>query len=134
MSKLFSLVVEVINGEIQEFPVTMEFPCELLVPVGETVIRDYDSSVNFVIAKRVFLVRYGNSVFGTTTFKNLAGFLQYMNAICHCCTECGSYVLTANGCFLTINGCDIVIQPCRGIQLMANGCNLTINGCTINLN
>jgi len=126
--------VEVINGEIQEFPVTMTFPCELIIPVGESVIRDYDSSVNFVIAKRVFLVRYGNSVFGTTSFKNLTGFLQYMKALCHCCSECGSYVLTANGCYLTINGCHIVIKPCQGIVLKANNCLLTINGCSINLN
>lgn len=134
MGKQFSLVVEVINGEIQEFPVTMTFPCELITPVGELVIRDYDSSVNFIIAKRVFLIRFGNNVFGTTTFKTLSGFLQYQGANCGkcACTSCPALI---NGCYVLINGCTVdMCNGCTSHEITINNCSVLINGCQALLN
>lgn len=76
---------------------------------GEAIVRDYDA--NFcIVNKRVFLIRYGNDVFGTTEYTTKAAFSQFMNN--QCCGECvHPHTLIYNDCILSYNGCDLK-YPC----------------------
>ncbi len=96
-----------INGEFQESPVTMEFPCGKVQAVGETVVRQYD--INWcIVAKKVFLFRYKGNVFGTTQFADKDQFFQYQKSNCACCQdeEC---ITLLDGCIVTLKGCNVIL-------------------------
>lgn len=105
--KSIAIRASTINGEIQEFPPTYYFPCSQVIPQGETIIREYDLDW-CIVAKKVFLVKYQNNVFGTTQFVSMDEFLAYKESYCaSCCISCvikvGNCVLLYNGCSLTYN-------------------------------
>ena len=103
MSKTFQLQVNTINGEFLEFPETYEIKCDHIFPVGSAVIKNFDENMN-VVAKKVFLVRYGQNVFGCQQFKTVDEFYQFLEGACQCC-PCVECLVLINGCFMQINGC-----------------------------
>ena len=132
MAKSFQLSASTINGEIQEYPVLFDMPCDEVTVVGTAIVRDYDSSVNFIIAVQVLLILYKQNVFGTTEFKNAAQFYQYLEAECQCCPTICSLMI--NGCNATVVGCYAVIDTTGCFTtFFINGCNATINGCGLTL-
>lgn len=133
MSKLFVFPADVINGEIQETPVDFTFDCDKVLPMGEVVYRDFDSGVNFIIAKRVFLVKYGEQTFGSTLFQTRSAYEQYVGLQCQCCpcVECFPYI---NGCTITLNGCSIQMCGCTYHNALINNCEIQLNGCDALLN
>ena len=105
--KTIAIRASTINGAIQEFPPTYYFPCSQVIPQGESIIRDYDTN-DCIVAKKVFLVKYGQNIFGTTQFESMVEFLLYKESYCaSCCISCvikvGNCVLLYNGCSLTYN-------------------------------
>jgi hypothetical protein len=99
--KSFQFVADTINGEIQEFPVAFTFKCGSVVAVGVEVIRQY-TVTDCIESRRVFLIRQGSNVFGSSAFKSTTEFINYVNAACDCCHSI-CYILI-NGCFARING------------------------------
>lgn len=108
-SKSFKFVADTVNGEIQEFPPTMTFTCGTVEAVGVEIIRAY--TINDCIESvRVFLIRQGNNIFGSKSFKTKAEFLQYLNTSCACCQEAVRCYLLINGCYMRINGFSICLK------------------------
>lgn len=133
MAKLFKFTANTINGELQEFPASFEFDCDRISPIGMAVIRDYDDLLN-IVARKVFLVLYNGETFGTTQFKSISDYDQFIKVNCQCCpSRC---IVLLNGCHLQLNGCDFVLdEPMTNeCDLLMNGCNMTINGCNAGLN
>lgn len=97
------------------------------------MVKSFDDDLG-IVAKRVFVVQYNNHSFGSTQFKSLSDFNQYVSATCQCCPQ--RCVILVNGCNLQLNGCDFVLDEPFEAQcdLLVNGCNLTINGCNFGLN
>ena len=105
MPEFFSIVADTIDGAIQEFPKKIEMVCGKAHGEGVQIIRDYDA--NFcIVNKRVFLVRYGKHLFGTTQFVSRVEFEQFMNDQCchHCVHE---HTLVYDDCILSYNGCTL---------------------------
>ncbi len=133
MSKSLSFTADTINGEIQEFPATFNFPCDKILPIGVSVVKSFDENLA-IVAKRVFAIEYNAQSFGSSQFKSLEDFNQYRGVACQCCPfHCAILI---NGCYLLLNGCRFVIDqrtvnPC---SILLNGCNLTLNGCNLNYN
>lgn len=100
MDKSFPLLIKVINGDVQEFPVEFYFKCSQLVPEGPAIVR-YFNEDQCSVGMKVFYLRYGQELFGSTQFRTTTDFWNYWGALC--------------------NG----PQP---IQLLLNGCNMIING------
>ncbi len=102
--KTIAIIAKTINGAIQEFPPTYYFPCSQVFPEGESIIRDYDDNY-CIVAQKVFLVKYGNNIFGTTQFDSMTEFLAYKDSYCaSCCQGC---VIVVDGCVLIYNDCDL---------------------------
>lgn len=102
--KTIAIRASTINGAIQEFPPTYYFPCSQVLPQGEAIIRDYDVN-DCIVAKKVFLVKYQNNVFGTTQFVSMVEFLTYKESYCaSCCQAC---VIEFDGCVLLYNDCSL---------------------------
>lgn len=130
-SKSFQFIADTINGVIQEFPAPFYFPCDQIVPLGVQIVRDFDDDL-CIVAKRVYVIRYGQDLFGSSSFNSLTGFLQYMKALCNCCPTAINCDVLFNGCALLFNGCEIQLGGCRGnYTFIMNGCDITINGCTV---
>lgn len=131
MGKSLQFVADTIDGEIQPTPGLFNFPCGKVTPIGVNVVKSYDENLS-IVAKRVFEVNYNNHSFGSSQFKSLSDFNQYVGVVCQCCPfHCA---ILMNGCVVLLNGCNFVlsqkkINPCA---ILINGCNLTINGCDIN--
>ena len=109
MRTSFSFTADTINGAIQERPKIFTLDCECVIPIGVDIVRDFDESL-CIVAKRVFLIRYNQDVFGTCQFKSLEEFIQYKNLACSCCQDTVECVLLINGCNATINGCNLLYQ------------------------
>lgn len=98
MSKKIVINVSTIDGQIQDEPVPIQFNCDgSLQAVGESIVRDYDARY-CIVAKKVFLFRVGQKVFGSHDFTTYDEFAQYVN------TRCRGGV-TINDCFVEINQC-----------------------------
>lgn len=128
-SKGFPFTAQTVNGLIVNDPVTVIMRCDKVQPVGEAVVRGFDPDY-CIVAIKVFLVLFNGDVYGTTDFKSLQDYWQYVGRQCKCCeTLC---YFTINGCLATINGCilpfDSSTTPC---QLFINGCAAAINGCLL---
>ena len=99
MDKSFSLDIEVINGQVQEFPTKMFFRCDLVHPVGETLVRYFDDEMCSVV-KKTFYLRVGQDLFGTNQFKTVKEFRQFQSTVC-----CGEGVIVfIDGCSALIDG------------------------------
>ena len=103
MGKFITIIASTINGRIQEFPQTFNLKCNEVIPVDETIVRDFDSNLD-IVAKRGFLVRVGEQLLGTTQFKSKEDFLKYKSVNCACCSPSEDCFLYVNGCIVTING------------------------------
>lgn len=101
MSKLLTIIANVYNGEFIT-PRSFDFPCESAIPIGESLIRNFDQNACIVV-KKVFLVQVGETTFGSTQFKTLDDFNSFKNNQCKCCPE--PCFIVYNGCNLTYNGC-----------------------------
>lgn len=133
MAKTLQFIADTIDGEIQPTPGVFNFPCDKVIPIGVNVVKSFDDMLD-IIAKRVFEVEYNHHNFGSTQFKSLSDFQQYVSASCQCCpAKC---IILVNGCNLQLNGCDFVLDSplTPACFLVINGCNITFNGCAINLN
>lgn len=110
MKKEFPFNYTYYNGEFFEFPATVYFPCNSsqVQPQGLQVIASTDSEEN-VLGNRIFLVRYGVNLFGSTEFRTLQDFWQYMNAYCQPCPPRFCY-FTINDCYAEINGCNVLYK------------------------
>lgn len=85
-SYAIKIVADTVNGEILEFPLTVDADCLQVIAIGPSVVRDFDA--NFcVVAKSVFLVQFGQNVFGTTQFSTIEEFNSYRDSVCVCCDE-----------------------------------------------
>lgn len=100
--KSFNLKVVTINGEIKEFPEIITFPCNQVIAVGESLVRNYDSN-NCIVVKSVFLFRYGVNVFGTTQVKDIAQWNQLVSVLCIPC---------AQPCQVFFDDCPIMFDDC----------------------
>lgn len=99
MDKIIPLYVTVINGEVQENPVLIRFRCDGMVPLEKAIdiVRYFDDAL-CQVAKRIFLFRYEQNVFGTSQFKTVADFWQWHTAMC------GTNYFLLNGCRMILNG------------------------------
>jgi len=106
VGKRFKITVNIIDGNVLQFPQTLWFDCDLVKPADEGVIRQFNSS-ECIVARKSFLFTYQGRRFGTNEVSTLQEFIAYRNSNCvtqdvdNCC-----YV-TFNGCFLTYNGSNI---------------------------
>lgn len=99
MDKLFSLTIDVANGEVKEFPIQMFFRCDLVAPIGQTIIRYFNDDMCSV-ARKTFYIRYGEDLFGTNQFKTVKEFRQFQSTVC-----CGEGVIVfIDGCSALIDG------------------------------
>lgn len=100
--KYFSLTVDVINGEVKEFPQTFNFRCDTVVPIGNTIIRYFTDDM-CQVAHKTFYIRYGSDLFGTSQFTTEQQFWDF--------TNCYPSVTFAymNGCYLRLNGRNALI-------------------------
>lgn len=104
--KTIAIIAKTVNGAIQEFPPTYYFPCSQVFPEGESIIRDYDDNY-CIVAQKVFLVKYGNNIFGTTQFETMTEFLAYKDSYCGaCCVKTCPIII--DECVLTYNGCELI--------------------------
>lgn len=95
MADFVQLEVDVINGEVQEFPVLMNFRTDILIPVGQTIIRYFNEAMCSV-AKRTFLMSYGLESFGTCQLQTSADFWQL--------------VYESNASYLNMDGCNVLMD------------------------
>lgn len=105
MPRQLPITVVTYNGEFLEHPKLMYFDCDLVVYVGMYNARNYDEN-DCIVVKRAFGFLYGNDLWQTFDFKNVAEFIAFRDAYCvptspSCCT------ITYNGCTVTYNGMDI---------------------------
>jgi hypothetical protein len=99
MDKIFSLPIDVINGEVKEFASLMYFKCDQLLPIGEAIVRYFDEEM-CQVAKKTFYLNYGGQLLGTPQFKTITDFWKFQKLAC-----CGdAYDLFIDGCQLLIDG------------------------------
>lgn len=55
--------------------------CDLVNPLGEKVVRQYDKNL-CIVSRKVFIVYYGGHLFGTTEFSDITEFTDYRNDQC----------------------------------------------------
>lgn len=96
MASYVKILIDVINGEVQEFPVSMNFRTDLLKPVGEHIVRYFNDRMCSV-AKKTFLMNYGQEVFGTCEFTTVNGFWEKTQIM-------GVKYVLIDGCNATIDG------------------------------
>jgi hypothetical protein len=132
LGKHVNFRADTINGEIQEFPPTFELDCSRVHAIGESIVRDYDDNFN-IVAKKVFLVSYGKQTFGSSQFKTLDEFNDYLGVSCRCCpcVECFPFI---NGCIIELNGCEVQMCGCEYHDALINNCQILMNGCNVRLN
>ncbi len=97
MNKSFNLKINVINGELKEFPETMLFRCDDVQPLGMTTIRYFDDE-DCSVVHRTFYLKVGQNMFGTNQFRTMEDFYTYLNIVCV------DYISTIDGCLILIDG------------------------------
>ena len=101
MGCFFNFTANTIDGQLLDVPQVIQMDCDLVQPLGLSVVRQFDKQM-CIVARKVYLVFYGGHVFGTTAFENTTEFLDYRNA--NCADLC---------CYLKYNNCDIVFNGRR---------------------
>ena len=108
-NKTFIFNANVINGEFYQFSQTVVMPCNgSVLPLGVEVFRGFDSEGN-TVAKRVYVVQYKGSYFGTNDFKSREDYYSFLNSVCATCPAPYCY-LTINGCIVNVNGCELLYK------------------------
>lgn len=83
----------------------IEVDCDIIIPLGVRVVSAFNEMEE--TERRVqFLFQYGQNIIGSEHFKSFEEWNEYKSINCACCgnVECG---VTVNGCFLTLNGCNL---------------------------
>lgn len=106
MGKRFKITVNIIDGNILQFPQELWFDCDLVKPADEGVIRQFNSS-ECIVSRKSFLFTYQGRRFGTGEFSTLQEFITYRNANCVTAADDPCCYLTFGGCFITYNGSNI---------------------------
>lgn len=96
------IIAKTVNGQILEYPQTFQLNCNILKPLGNQVVRQYNGN-ECIVAVKVFLIQAGNQLLGTTQFTNINDYLNYVNFNCS---------PAANTCYITINGCNLTLNGC----------------------
>ncbi len=99
--RTFPFTATTIDGDIKEFPVLFNLRCDLVVPIGRTIIRQFNGE-QCIVARKVFLVYYDGQNLGTDQFKTLDEFLLWRNNNCTSSRECN---LLYNGCSINYGNC-----------------------------
>lgn len=100
--KSFVFIADTINGEICEFPFEFYLPCNDRVQIeGMIPIRGFTPN-DCIEVRRVFAIKFGDDLLGSTQFQSRQEFLDYQAAACSC-----SQILM-NGCNITLNGCLVI--------------------------
>lgn len=104
MHRQIPITVVTYNGEFLETPKLMYFDCDLVQYVGMYNARTYDAN-DCIIVRKAFGFLYGNDLWQTFDFKNIAEFIEYRDIYCGegqvCCD------ITYNGCYVTYNNTKI---------------------------
>lgn len=104
----FQFIADTIDGKILQFPETMQLRCDLVVPLYQSIVRQFDGN-ECIVARKVYLIYYEGQVFGTREFATMDEFVNYRNANCIIAESPGCNI-TYSGCQVTFDGC-IVINP-----------------------
>lgn len=96
----FSLPIRTIDNNILEFDKDMYFDCDKVVPIGNDVIRMFNSS-ECIVSKEVFIFYYEGHRYGISG-ENLSSFVELKNQACDDCCY-----ITYAGCFVTYKGQNI---------------------------
>lgn len=99
---IFQFTANTLDGKILEFPLSINMRCDLVIPLHQDIVKDYDKD-ECIVARKVYLVSYGGHTYGSFDFTTLEEFVEYRNSSCmeECC-----YV-TIGGCYVTFNGIKI---------------------------
>lgn len=97
---IFYFTANTIDGKILEFPQRIAMRCDLVQPLYQQTVREYNGN-ECIVAIKVYMVMYAGHLYGTKEFTNMAEFVAFRNDMClpielHCC-----YV-TFGGCQLKI--------------------------------
>ena len=95
MGDFFNFTAHTIDGELLDVPKIIPMDCDLVKPLNQTVVRQFDKQM-CIVARKVYLVFYAGHVFGSTDFANTTEFMNYRNNEC-----CG---LAFGECLLTFEG------------------------------
>lgn len=76
--------------------------------VGVSNFKAYDAN-DCIIVRKVFAFLYNSVLYGSTEFKSISEFVEFINTECVQCVtiDCGVRI---NGCLFTINGCYATIN------------------------
>lgn len=102
----FQFVADTIDGKILEFPQTFQLRCDLVVPLYQDVVRQFDGN-ECIVARRVYLIFYQGQVLGSKQFTTMPQFVNYRNS--NCGIEANVCNVSFFGCPVTFNGCQVVI-------------------------
>lgn len=100
----FSFVANTIDGKIQEFPKQFFLRCNLVRPIGNSIVRQYNGT-ECIVSMKVFLIYYEGQLFGSTGYQTFDEFNAFLRSQCN--DQCG---VTINGCYALINGCHVTIN------------------------
>lgn len=105
MAKWITIEINYNNGVLLEFPEYISVECGSVIPVGESVVRDYNTN-DCIVAEKVFLFRINSNTYGTKQYNNTFEFQQFLISQCtkNCIVPC---VLSYNYCDLLYNGCTL---------------------------
>lgn len=101
----FQFIADTIDGKILQFPETMQLRCDLVVPLYQSIVRQFDGN-ECIVARKVYLIYYEGQVFGTRQFATMDQFVNYRNA--NCGLENRGCNMTYFGCGITYNGCTVI--------------------------
>lgn len=97
MGKSFRIKINVVNGEVKEFPEYFVFNCSTVVPIGMTTIRYFNQDM-CSIAHRTFYLRVGQELLGTNQFRTIDDFNKFTSMVCY------DYNSVIDGCNILIDG------------------------------
>lgn len=128
-STKFKITVSVKNEVLLETPQTLWFDCDQVIPLGEQVVRQYNSS-ECIVSRKAYLFSYLGVRFGSFDFQTLDDFINYRNTNCTIVPKSDCCILTHGGCVLTFKGVPITSDR----QPISECCTLTYGGCSITYN
>jgi hypothetical protein len=99
----FKFIATTIDGQILEFPQEFYLRCDLVKPLGPTIVRQFNNE-ECIVARKVFLVYYQGQNLGSPDYKTMDDFIKSLNAACVKKEECK---ILHNGCVLEYNNCPI---------------------------
>ena len=129
MATKFKITICIENGNLLASTKDVWVDCNQVVPLGEQVIRESNSSECFV-ARKAYMFSFLGVLYGTFLFKTLQEFVNYRNDNCVSTTVDDCCILTYKGCALTFKGVPIT----SSIHPSNQCCSLTYKGCLLTFN